>query len=43
VDTVLLVAGGFAAIVVLLFLVDRVLPAMEARGWIFWRKTKGHR
>ncbi|MEU5977548.1 hypothetical protein [Streptomyces sp. NPDC047315] len=24
-----------------LFLADRLLLAMEARGWIYWRKTKG--
>jgi len=40
-DTVLLVAGGVVALGVGLFLADRVLLAMEARGWIYWRKTKG--
>ncbi|KAA6223211.1 hypothetical protein CP973_15990 [Streptomyces albofaciens JCM 4342] len=37
--------GAFLALLVLLavpvvFLADRVLLAMEARGWIYWRKTK---
>ncbi|MFG2112688.1 hypothetical protein ACGFRB_08625 [Streptomyces sp. NPDC048718] len=40
--TVLLWVGG---VVVALgagaFLVDRALLALEARGWIYWRKTKG--
>ncbi|GAA2648153.1 hypothetical protein [Streptomyces vastus] len=39
--TVLLVAGGVVALGVAVFLADRVLLAMEARGWIYWRKTKG--
>ncbi|UUU23143.1 hypothetical protein [Streptomyces sp. DSM 40750] len=42
-DTVLLIAGGVAALGVLVLLVllaDRVLLLMEARGWIYWRKTK---
>jgi hypothetical protein len=40
VDTVLAVAGVVVALVVAVFLADRVLLAMEARGWIYWRKTK---
>ncbi|MFK8849242.1 hypothetical protein [Streptomyces sp. Ac-502] len=37
--------GAFLPFSVLLaipavFLADRVLPAMEARGWIYWRRTK---
>ncbi|WP_107088398.1 hypothetical protein [Streptomyces sp. NRRL F-5755] len=37
--------GVFLPFLVLLavpavFLADRVLLAMEARGWIYWRKTK---
>ncbi|MEX3102982.1 MULTISPECIES: hypothetical protein [unclassified Streptomyces] len=40
-DTVLVVAGVAVALGVAVFLADRVLLAMEARGWIYWRKTKG--
>lgn len=40
-DTVLLVSGGLVALGLVAFLADRVLLAMEARGWIYWRKTKG--
>ncbi|MGW9117732.1 hypothetical protein ACWGRV_13980 [Streptomyces sp. NPDC055663] len=40
-DTVLLVAGGAVALGVVVLLADRVLLAMEARGWIYWRRTKG--
>ncbi|MGW2112843.1 hypothetical protein [Streptomyces sp. NPDC001948] len=40
-DTVLLVAGGVVALGVVVLLADRVLLAMEARGWIYWRRTKG--
>jgi hypothetical protein len=29
-----------AAIVAALFALDRLLLAMEARGWIYWRKVK---
>ncbi|MDT0345859.1 hypothetical protein [Streptomyces litchfieldiae] len=32
-----LVAGSAAAV----FLADRLLLAMEARGWVHWRKGKG--
>ncbi|MFD7864449.1 hypothetical protein [Streptomyces sp. NPDC057682] len=32
------VAAGVAAVA---FLADRILLAMEARGWVYWRKTKG--
>ncbi|MGW0842161.1 hypothetical protein ACWD26_18690 [Streptomyces sp. NPDC002787] len=39
-DTVLLIAGGVVAVGVFVLLADRVLLAMEARGWIYWRKTK---
>ncbi|MEU0383627.1 hypothetical protein [Streptomyces chartreusis] len=39
--TVLLVAAGAVALGVFAFLADRVLLAMEARRWIYWRKTKG--
>ncbi|MFI6284513.1 hypothetical protein ACIBCM_07100 [Streptomyces sp. NPDC051018] len=35
---VLLAAVALGAAV---FLTDRVLLVMEARGWIYWRKTKG--
>lgn len=28
------------AIIAGLFLADRILLAMEARGWIYWRKVK---
>jgi hypothetical protein len=34
-------AGVVVALGVAVFLADRVLLAMEARGWIYWRKTKG--
>ncbi|MBR8642177.1 hypothetical protein KEF29_29755 [Streptomyces tuirus] len=40
-DTVFLVAGVVVALGVAVFLTDRVLLAMESRGWIYWRKTKG--
>ncbi len=40
-DAVLVVAGVGVALGVAVFLADRVLLAMEARGWIYWRKTKG--
>lgn len=40
VTTVLLVAGGAAALGVAAFLADRVLLWMERRGWIYWRKRK---
>ncbi|MFJ2214383.1 hypothetical protein ACIQVO_08960 [Streptomyces sp. NPDC101062] len=40
-DTVLQAAGGIVALGVAVFLADRVLLAMEARGWIYWRRTKG--
>ncbi|BAU86011.1 hypothetical protein SLA_5129 [Streptomyces laurentii] len=39
--TVLWVAGVIVALGAGAFLADRVLLAMEARGWIYWRKTKG--
>jgi hypothetical protein len=29
-----------AALVAALFALDRLLLAMEARGWIYWRKVK---
>jgi hypothetical protein len=38
---VLVVAGVAVALGVAVFLADRVLLAMEARGWIYWRKSKG--
>jgi hypothetical protein len=41
VNTVWQVAGGVVALGVVLFLADRILLAMEARGWIYWRKRKG--
>lgn len=37
----MVVAGVAVALGVAVFLADRVLLAMEARGWIYWRKTKG--
>ncbi|MGW4203015.1 hypothetical protein [Streptomyces sp. NPDC004726] len=37
----LLAAGAVVALGVAVFLTDRVLLAMEARGWVYWRKTKG--
>ncbi|MEE1797645.1 MULTISPECIES: hypothetical protein [unclassified Streptomyces] len=40
-DTVLPAAGGIVALGVAVFLADRVLLVMEARGWIYWRRTKG--
>ncbi|MEU8983638.1 hypothetical protein [Streptomyces sp. NPDC048309] len=40
-DTVLLATGGVVALGVAVYLADRVRLAMEARGWIYWRKTKG--
>ncbi|WP_030620489.1 hypothetical protein [Streptomyces sclerotialus] len=38
--TLFWVAGVVIALCVAVFLADRVLLAMEARGWIYWRKTK---
>jgi hypothetical protein len=40
-STVLQVTGGVVALGLALFLADRVLLAVEARGWIYWRKRKG--
>ncbi|MFI1392687.1 hypothetical protein [Streptomyces griseoaurantiacus] len=40
-DTVLVVVGVAVALGVAVFLADRVLLAIEARGWIYWRKSKG--
>ncbi|MFF1655284.1 hypothetical protein [Streptomyces sp. NPDC058255] len=40
-DTVLLATGGVVALGVAVYPADRVRLAMEARGWIYWRKTKG--
>ncbi|MBG0850399.1 hypothetical protein I2W78_00585 [Streptomyces spinoverrucosus] len=40
-DTVLRAAGVAVGLGVAVFLADRVLLAVEARGWIYWRKTKG--
>lgn len=40
-DTVPLIAGAIPALGAAVFLADRVLLAMEAKGWIYWRKTKG--
>ncbi|MFJ1749239.1 hypothetical protein ACIOJD_23790 [Streptomyces sp. NPDC088116] len=37
---VLLNAGAAVALGVVAFLADRVLLAMEARRWIYWRRTK---
>ncbi|PWG11773.1 hypothetical protein DF268_20515 [Streptomyces sp. V2] len=37
----MVVAGVAVVLGVAVFLADRVLLAMEARGWIYWRKTKG--
>ncbi|MFJ5225518.1 hypothetical protein [Streptomyces sp. NPDC088400] len=38
--TVWLIVGVVVALGVVAFLADRVLLAMEARRWIYWRKTK---
>ncbi|GGN46394.1 hypothetical protein GCM10011578_099270 [Streptomyces fuscichromogenes] len=35
------VARAAVALGVAVFLAGRVLPAMEAPGWIYWRKTDG--
>ncbi|MFD9715300.1 hypothetical protein [Streptomyces sp. NPDC059076] len=35
------VAGGALGVITALFLVDRALLGMEARGWIYWRRRKG--
>ncbi|MFH8663041.1 hypothetical protein [Streptomyces afghaniensis] len=40
-DTVLWAAGAVVGLGVAVFLADRVLLVMEARGWIYSRKTKG--
>lgn len=37
----MLVTGVVVGLGVAVFLTDRVLLAMEARGWIYWRRTKG--
>ncbi|MFE9661879.1 hypothetical protein [Streptomyces sp. NPDC005955] len=39
--TVWVVAGVVVGLCLAGFLADRVLLAMEARGWIYWRRTKG--
>ncbi|MEU0375625.1 hypothetical protein ABZ070_37205, partial [Streptomyces sp. NPDC006283] len=39
-DTVLRAAGVVVGLGIAVFLADRVLLAMEARGWIYWRRTK---
>ncbi|MFF2022334.1 hypothetical protein ACFVW2_11100 [Streptomyces sp. NPDC058171] len=39
--TVGVVAGVVVGLCLAGFLADRVLLAMEARGWIYWRRTKG--
>ncbi|MFF6786657.1 hypothetical protein [Streptomyces sp. NPDC012510] len=36
----LLIAGGLVALGVLGLLADRILLVLEARGWIYWRRTK---
>ncbi|MET9294781.1 hypothetical protein [Streptomyces sp. NPDC003077] len=38
--TVLLVVGAAVALGITVFVADRALLALEARGWIYWRKTK---
>jgi hypothetical protein len=40
-DTVMWVAGAAVALGIFVFLADRALLAMEARGWVYWRRTKG--
>ncbi|MFF0742790.1 hypothetical protein ACFYVL_20560 [Streptomyces sp. NPDC004111] len=39
-NTVLTVVAVLAALAAAGFLADRVLLAMESRGWIYWRRTK---
>ncbi len=38
----LILSGGAAALAALLFLLDRLLLRMEERGWIYYRKRRGH-
>ena len=41
---VLIVVGGVAvALVVGVFLFDRIMLWMEARGWVYWRMTQPNR
>lgn len=40
--TFLVVAGAAGASAVLLVLLDRFLLRMEERGWIYYRKRRGH-
>ncbi|MCM2390296.1 hypothetical protein [Streptomyces albipurpureus] len=41
VSTAWQVAGGVLALGVALYLLDRTLLWMEARGWVYWRRRKG--
>ncbi|KUO11840.1 hypothetical protein [Streptomyces sp. DSM 15324] len=41
VSTLWQIAGAVGGLGTVLFLADRVLLWMEARGWIYWRKQKG--
>ncbi|MFE9023766.1 hypothetical protein ACFYNL_35065 [Streptomyces sp. NPDC007808] len=36
----LFVGAGVVALGVAAFLADRALLALEARGWVYWRRTK---
>ncbi|MFG3255416.1 hypothetical protein [Streptomyces sp. NPDC048172] len=40
-DTVWRIAAAGSVLGIAVFLADRVLLAMEARGWIYWRRRKG--
>ncbi|MEW5764041.1 MAG: hypothetical protein ACOYXN_11465 [Acidobacteriota bacterium] len=40
--TILLLLGVASASAALLFLLDRFLLRMEERGWIYYRKRRGH-
>ncbi|MFC5152182.1 hypothetical protein [Streptomyces amakusaensis] len=41
IETAAFVAGSVGAPAALCWLADRALLRLEARGWVYWRKTKG--
>ncbi|GGZ40825.1 hypothetical protein [Streptomyces bluensis] len=41
IEVVAIVAGGVGALTVLCWAMDRALLWLEARGWVYWRKSKG--
>ncbi|MEU0202342.1 MULTISPECIES: hypothetical protein [unclassified Streptomyces] len=43
IETVAIAAGVVGALTALCWAADRALLWLEARGWVYWRKTKGLR